>query len=864
MSVWKKAFALTLLTALPIAGYSCAGSWAQTTSPSNWSDAVTPVNWNPNGCSPNPPGSVSTNTDMAVFPSVAAAAVSVAIDTGTPPILHGPGLASLIFNSPSTSYTITSASSNFTVNFNAPSSDLRVIAGRHTINAILVSPLNGVLNISVTDPAGSLTITQGLTRLGTSNLTFSGPGQLIMQNGPTATQSYFANDFTVNSGTVLAINSFPRVATDGPVISLVSGTITGSGIVNLQNANSVNNGAFGVIMDVNGPLTISGNGIVNLQNANAVNSGGIGGVIDVIGQLTISSTGTLNIINTGAVGANSIGSEVSAGNLLMTGGSLNIINTGTTTGNGIGSRLLASTAAINGGVLINNDLVGINTLNIGPGGTVGGTGIFQNRIGLSTALILNSGTFIAGGSAPGSPYGITTVQGSYVQNPNGTLIINLGTPTSLPPLNISGTAELAGTLEVGLAAGSTIQSGSYKIISATGGVLGTFSNVRGFGGLTPTVQYFPNYVLVSLFGPGSLGTGDFYPNYAESLFASINHINLRLDRQMSQLRNRFTGPYVEFREIAAVAEKKELLADNSPGINPQVQEKQEQLEERFGECNYPWSIYFGPTGDFGRVLTKNQAVGFHYNSAGALAGFDYAYSDLGIGFLFDYEHFTGRVNDKWGRFNITQTHGSLYATYIRSAEKQLAFNLILGGGYEWYNIRRNTFMGVARGTPQGVEFDALAGMQYTFESSDCPCVPLNVQFVPLVNLQYIYLHVNHYREHGAGIFNQQFDSQNVRSLRSTLGFRLNRTWEWTNVVFKPELNVGWQWEFFDKNRNLHVDGSGFTTQILIPQAGRNVALGGLDFLVTFFDKYGVEASYDFQWNKLYVDHYFYLGCNFKF
>jgi outer membrane autotransporter protein len=124
--------------------------------------------------------------------------------------------------------------------------------------------------------------------------------------------------------------------------------------------------------------------------------------------------------------------------------------------------------------------------------------------------------------------------------------------------------------------------------------------------------------------------------------------------------------------------------------------------------------------------------------------------------------------------------------------------------------------------------------------------------------------VNSYREQGAGMFDFKYNSQNVRSLRSMLGTRINYSWNWTNVVFKPEINLGWQWEFFDKNRHIGVSGGGFGTNLLLPQPGRNVALAGIDFLVTLFDKYGIEASYDFEWNKLYVDHFFYVGCNFKF
>jgi outer membrane autotransporter protein len=349
-----------------------------------------------------------------------------------------------------------------------------------------------------------------------------------------------------------------------------------------------------------------------------------------------------------------------------------------------------------------------------------------------------------------------------------------------------------------------------------------------------------------------------YTNYVESLFTSVNELNIRLDRQMAQMRDRFSGPRIKFTNIAALAESEELLADCSPDLNPQVEEKQ---------CGCPlnWKVYFGATGDVGRQLTQKQAIGYRYDSAGAQVGFDYAFSDVGVGFLFDYDHIAGRVDKRWGKFDINQAHGSFYLTYIRSPEPQLSFNWILGGGYDWYTLHRNTSGAVAKGAPHGLECDALVAMEYTFEQKAYACMPAHLQIVPQLNLQYMYVHVNKYRETGAGDFNQHYNSQNnIQSLRTMVGLRINNTWEWTNVAFTPEFNLGWQWEFFDENRRVEIGGTGFRKNLLITQPGRNVALGGIDFLVMFFDKYGIEASYDFEWNAAYLDHSFYLGCNFKF
>ena len=822
MSIWKKAFALALLTALPIAGYSnCPGNetWTGATN-TDWDNAA---NWSPNTCVP---GSVNTNTDTAIFPTTVAGAVTVTLVT--PPI--SPGLGTLTLNSSTTSYTILGLNSTDFLQFNG-TSQLQVLAGNHTITGRTTN-FSGPLTISLSDPAGSLTLTNGINEVNNSNIVINGPGELIFQwDGTPGFTVFQANNYTFNSGTLLSNNNVPVVSSDGTEILATNFSILG-GTVTVQNTASVTTG--------------------------------IGSQMALSGQLTISA-GTLNVTNTGSIATGiSKGSYVMTDALFMTGGSLLINNTGTVAGTGIGSLLQVTgpTAQINGGLLVNNDHVQAAVLNVGAGGSVGGNGIFQDATGGMTTQINNSGTVVVGGPSAGSAPGTMTIQGSYTQTASGDLVVNIAGPTSFSQLNITGTANLAGNLSVALSPGAVGES--FKILTAGGGVSGHFANVTSNLVLIPMVQYFPNYVLLSFLSPG---TGDFYPNYAESLFSSINHINQRLDRQMAQLRGRFSHTRVTFESVASLDETEELLVDNSTTIaaKPQTREKQEQLKERIYECeDRPWNVYMGPTGDVGRVLSEKRATGFHYDSVGALAGIDYAFSDLGVGFLFDYDHTHGRGANDWGKFNIDQAHGSFYATYIRHPEPQLSFNLILGGGYEWLNIRRNVTTGVARGTPQGAEFDALAGMEYTFEKREFQSMPEHLQVVPLVNLQYIYLHVNHYKERGGGMFDMQYRSQNVRSLRSMLGTRINYSWHRTNVVFTPEINLSWQWEFFDKDRHVGLAGTGFSTNLLMGQPGRNIAHAGIDFLVTLFNKYGVEASYDFEWNKLYLDHSFYVGCNFKF
>lgn len=971
MSPLKQAFALTLLTILPMTGYSvCTNSWTNGSADGVWNEAG---NWG-GGCVPG--ASAVTAQDVATFPTTASGALSVHLDTGAMPL--SPGLNQLTFNSTTTSYTINtnSASVNpFFLQFNGSTPQIQVSAGTHTISANIMLEGPSTLTFDVSNP-GQLTLQQGLNSTGVTNVTYNGPGVLLNEwNGVNVFNHFDASmgTLTVTAGTFENTNNIPITngnlgteivndsmsITGGDLHILNSATITDNGVGstmttvnsvtmtggilfventgsitnsmtssggigsrvemdtdwNVTNALVINsnsgsvqstNNGFGSLISTDAALNsnastllnfnignVSSNagvganiatatgifitgGAVSNTNTGSISNGGAGSVMTTTFVLTINNAAVSNTNEGSVTGPGSIGSGMFANNLILQSGSLTNANTGSASGGAIGALVVVpGTIAVNGGTFTNNDNVWATNVNVS--GTLAGTGVFFDSMGGSTTSVTNAGTVVPGGPSPGSAPGTMTIQGSYTQNSAGTLVINLLNPTSFSQLDVSGPVQLGGNLELALAPGAKVTSNdTYKIVLGND-VTGTFADIIDFnlGNLHPQLQYFPGFVLLSFLPtlPTAISQATRYVNYLEPMFSSVNQMNLRLYRQMAQLRRQFTLLREELETrpyTAALPETGQLLADNSEmiALNPQVEEKQEQLKEAVmaPRPNRPWNFYFGPTGDVGRVLTKKDSAGFHYDSVGALAGFDRAFSKLGIGFLMDYEHMNGRGAHQWGKFNIDQAHGSLYATYVRSAEKQLAFNMILGGGYEWYSIHRKVpaVSKTAKGSPQGVEYDVLGGMEYTFEKRKYDAMPEHLQIIPLLNIQYIYLHVNKYQEHGAGDFNLHFHSQKARSLRSTLGTRLNYLWKWDNVSFRPELNLAWQREYADKSRRIGLSGGGLAAHLTLPESGRNVALAGLDFLVTFFDRYGIEGSYDFEWNSLYLDHFFYLGCNFRF
>jgi uncharacterized protein with beta-barrel porin domain len=302
-----------------------------------------------------------------------------------------------------------------------------------------------------------------------------------------------------------------------------------------------------------------------------------------------------------------------------------------------------------------------------------------------------------------------------------------------------------------------------------------------------------------------------------------------------------------------------------------LQTKQEQLASEVSSGNNikPWNVYFGPLGDLGSINNKHSQLGAHYRSAGALAGFDYRFSQVGVGILFDYENIKAKLHKHGGEFWINQFHATTYTTYVAASFPQFALNGMVGAGGAWYNIHRNV-LGMPESThakSRGAVVDALIGAEYLFSHCQFARIPSGLEIVPMINLQYIYQGIGSYKEHGSDMFDLKFNKQGFQSLRSTLGTWLQYIWSWKNFSFTPLIDIAWQREYMDRNHKvrttpIHLPGP--KGSITIFGAGRNTLLAGLDLLFEFYDTYGIEASYDFEYNSLYRNNGFYLGFNVSF
>jgi uncharacterized protein with beta-barrel porin domain len=181
----------------------------------------------------------------------------------------------------------------------------------------------------------------------------------------------------------------------------------------------------------------------------------------------------------------------------------------------VNGTLNDSSATVNaGGVLVVNGSLSDPTIN--SGGILTGTGT------VGPTQINSGGTFAPGNGTPGTSM---TINGSLAFASGALYVVNLN-PTTSSFATVTGTASLAGTVQANFAAGSYVAK-QYTILTAAGGVTGTFSgisNVNLPSGATDSLSYTANGVLLNL-APGFTGFTGLNVNQQNVANALTNFFN---------------------------------------------------------------------------------------------------------------------------------------------------------------------------------------------------------------------------------------------------------------------------------------------------------------------------------------------------
>nr|WP_245323354.1 autotransporter domain-containing protein [Bradyrhizobium stylosanthis] len=689
--------------------------------------------------------------------------------------------------------------------------------GASTITNLSIMTIQSVGGWTFNSDAGNYVITVD----GEVSLRFLGAG--IVVNGGSVVLNIdvsgvrFGNSSTAGTATINVNNgslSFTQSATAGSaVINNDSDSDISFKNTSTAGNSSINN--FGTVTFMSGAtagnatITNSGSGIIYLQDSS---SGGTARFINNayvdISSSTAPSVTMGSIEGSGTIYLGSTNLEVGGNNLstayagvLQDGGS-GEGSGGSLTKVGTGTLVLTGTSTYTGGTIVaggvldvEGSLNGTSSATVQSGAVLMGTGSIVSPI-----VSVDSGGTLAPGN--GSAGTVLTLDGSLAFASGAFYLVQVN-PSVAASTTVTGTADLGGaTVKAVFAAGSYV-SKTYTILSAAGGVSGTFASLLNTG--------LPSNVHSSL----SYDANNVYLNLALD-FAIAPHLNVNQRNVGNGLTNSFNrnggipGVYaalsaggltqasgelatrVQQTTFEAMGQFVNLLADRSV---PDCAVPEQRGKPRLCPEAARWSVW---ASGFGGAQESNGHAALGSNDAtsrvfGTAVGADYRFSaDTLAGFALAGGGTNFAVNGLGrGRSDLFQA-----GAYLRHVNGPAYVAAALA--YGWQDVTTDRTVTISGSDRLRAEFNANAwsGRVETGHRFAPPW--MNVGLTPYAAGQFTTIALPGYAEavlSGSNAFALAYGSKSVTDPRAELGFRADRVVAATNGVLTLRGRLAWAHDF---------------------------------------------------------------------
>jgi autotransporter-associated beta strand protein len=686
-------------------------------------------------------------------------------------------------------------------------SDNLTIANTITGTGVLTQGGAGTLVLSGANGYGGGTVVKsGTLQIGSDGSLGSAAGAVTLTNGAslqiTADVS-MARALAVDAGGGQLAIGANTLSNSGALSGSGALTLSGTGILALAGDGS---GYSGAVTNLNGAT-------LQLDSANALGSAGL--VLGASTTVTNAAATTIGGAITGGSGIVFV--KNGAGNLTLAGNS--------------GASFLGNTT-VSGGTLGVTGSLGGSAVVVSTGARLEGTG--------TVGTLANHGTVQPGDAGT---IGTLTVNGVYTNASDGTLAIKLGNTGLCDRLVVGGAAVLGGALDLTTTGGYVAKAGDTftNLVTATGGVSGTFSTSTITPTLEFTISYNPNDVGVRLgaavtrnyINPGlglnggqmELGqalqelsgvtSGDLNAvlnavdqlGTADSVRQAFNEIlPLKMTAmgamasqgtavQVGNLLTHLANPLVAggFASMGKGqnGRKPIQLAFNSPDLqgllSPDTRKKPSPK----------WNFFLNGSGTIADQETTVTSPGFNFTSEGTIMGLDYWISEEWmVGGCTGYSQTQADLAGSGGQVTV----GTIPVWTFGSWRKQ-GWYVNGGGGYtcNLYDNERNIrFPGIertAKSEPSGSQVNGFLEGGHDFKLGSWTVGPV-------ASLQYSKLWIDSFTESGADALNLSVSSQSAESLQSGLGGRVSYEAKVGAVKVVPQIEASWQKEYRNGRRGI--------------------------------------------------------------
>lgn len=613
-----------------------------------------------------------------------------------------------------------------------------------------------------------------------------------------------------NSGSVSALNGIEGESSDSAVSIENSGTVQaastginllGSTANSFTNTGSVTTTGAVAVQTNDSDTTITNNGLISAgsESATAISMGDgdnrlvLGTGSEIVGKV-VSGSGEDTLVLSG-VGAG----EINADDISESGkyqGFENVekrddstwVVSGTSTD--ISWTIYSGTLSVSGVV---------KNIDVEQGGTLSGTG----NIG---SIVVNSGGTLAPGNSIGttSADDVTFTTGSSFEVEvdsagssdkvlaNGVVTIESGSAIQITPEN--GTDD-----------GSTYDPyTTYTIISADGGIVGTFDSVvDDFAFLDVRLDYDANTLTMGLQKNDVVFqsvTDSANQRNIAGIITDLGSGNVLYDAVVTLSE---AGARQAFEDLSGEvhASLKTMLIDDSKFFREAVADRSTNM----GESSYhAWGSAFGSWGDWdgdGNASKLERSIG------GITAGFERVFDkSASVGFAFGYSYTDFDADSVSSSGSVSSYTFGVYA------EKQYsALDVLLGASYAMHNVETDRdidfadFSDNADGDYDASTSQVFGEVSYAFKAG-------KGTVAPFFSSAYVMLDTDGFTEDG-GEAALKVKSSDEDSLLTALGVRADGSYMLGTVQMKPFASIAWQHRYddgADESKLAFADGSSFS------------------------------------------------------